>query len=689
MSQPAADVSSDLATRYVNRELSWLEFNARVLEEAEDPSNPLLERLRFVTIFHSNLDEFFMIRVSGIKQQIKANVHVRTIDGMTPREQLEAIHLRAGPMVERVQEILLKEILPELKQHGVTIVPYRQLRKSEKTWAEDFFDRKICPILTPLAVGPTHPFPFISNLSLNLAVTVHSPNGGEARLARVKVPLANLPRIIPVDGADFQPPVRLVLLEDVIAANLAALFPGMDLGAAYRFRVTRDADLDLREDQAEDLMSTMEEELRKRRLGEAVRLEVEQRMPEEVREKLLEGLELGRMDLVEIRGPLAVSRMTQLLRLDLPELLYPSYHPRPLGPVKGETKLYRAIKKQDILLHHPFESFDPVVEFIRRAAEDPDVVAIKHTMYRTSGDSPIIAALEQAVDNGKQVAAIIELKARFDEENNIVWARRLEQAGCHVIYGVRGLKTHSKLALIVRREGEDLVRYAHIGTGNYNPTTARIYTDLGLFTCHPGITADVADVFNRLTGFAQPNGFRHLLVAPHHMKQPLLDLIAHEAEEARGGREARIVLKCNAITHAEVIDALYEASRAGVRVDLLVRGICRLIPGVPGLSENITVRSVVGRYLEHHRIYWFHHGGKPRVYLGSADLMERNLDRRVEVLTPVLDDELAGNLRDELLQAYLDDRARTREMQSDASYVRLRSGPDDFDVHEALMASGE
>ncbi|MBX2801191.1 MAG: polyphosphate kinase 1 [Myxococcales bacterium] len=669
---------------YVNRELSWLAFNARVLNEALDSNNPLIERLRFLIIFHTNLDEFFMVRVSGIKEQIANEVEVRSIDGLTPRMQLDAIHERVEPLIAAAQACLLDDLLPGLAAHGVRLVHYDDLSKTERKWADAWFKRRVFPILTPLAVGPTHPFPFISNLSLNLAMMVKDPHG-DSRLARVKVPLQSLPRLVRLPGSGTDLPARFVFLEDVIATNLKSLFPGMKVGKPWQFRVTRDADLDIREDEADDLMSTLQQELRKRRFGQAVRLEVQRGIPAKVLQGLVEGLSLTETDVVKAQGPLAVPRLSGLLSLDLPEHKYPPYAPREPPGLEPEADLFRLIRRRDVLVHHPYESFDPVVGFVRRAADDPDVVAIKQTLYRTSGDSPIIAALETAVEKGKQVAVVVELKARFDEENNIVWARRLEEAGVHVIYGVRGLKTHSKLALIVRREGDELVRYVHVGTGNYNPSTARIYTDLGLFTSHPDITEEVGQVFNRLTGFARPNGYSHLLVAPSHMKGPLLDLIAHEAELASQGKPAHIIVKCNAVTHAEMIDALYAASQAGVQVDMLIRGICRLVPGVPGLSENIRVRSVVGRFLEHDRIYWFLHGGKPRVYIGSADWMERNLDRRVEVLAPILDPTIARRIRQDILQRYLDDRARTWEMQSDASYRRLGEGPDDPDVHRSFM----
>ena len=571
MSEPARRLDVPAPNAYVNRELSWLEFNHRVLEEALDESNPLIERLRFLTIFHTNLDEFFMVRVSGLQSQVAAGVEVLSVDGMSPRAQLDAIRQRVRPMVEQAQRCLLDDILPALEGQGVTLVHYDALSKRDQKWADEVYEQRVYPILTPLAVGPTHPFPFISNLSLNLALRVRSPDDGEERLARVKVPLANLPRLLPVGGATLQPPVRLLFLEDLIAANLASLFPGMEIGRPWRFRVTRDADLEIREDEAEDLMSTLQEELRKRRFGKAVRLEIEEGAPADLVCALKQGLALGAADVMPMPAPLAVPRLSQLLSLDLPELKYRPYSPRPVSHVEG-SNLYDVIRQRDVLVHHPFETFDPVVEFIRHSARDERVEAIKQTLYRTSGNSPIIRALEEAVERGKQVAAIVELKARFDEENNIVWAQRLEEAGVHVIYGVRGLKTHSKLAMVVRREGTDLVRYCHIGTGNYNPTTARIYTDLGLFTCHPEITADVADVFNRLTGFARPNGYRQLLVAPHHMKNLLLDHVGNEARVAREGREAHIIVKCNSVTHPAMIDALYDASRAGVRVDLVVRG---------------------------------------------------------------------------------------------------------------------
>ena len=673
--------------KYLNRELSWISFNERVLEEAHDPSNPLLERLRFLTIFHTNLDEFFMVRVSGILQQLQAGIEVLSVDGLSPRMQLARIHERAADLVASAQQCLTDEVLPALEPHGIRLVHYDALSKSDRKRMNALFKKRVYPILTPLAVGSTHPFPFISNLSLNLALWVESPEG-EQRLARVKVPLANLPRLVCVSGDEDSGPVRWLPLEQLIAANLTTLFPGMKLSEPWLFRVTRDADFEIREDEANDLLDSLQQELRKRRFGQPVRLEVQAGMPDAIREALTEGVGVDPGEVYEVAGPMAVSRMGQILGVDLPELKYPPYVPRRHPGLPKGSELFAHIRQQDVLLHHPYETFAPVVEFIRAAARDPHVVAIKQTLYRTSGDSPVIRALEEAIENGKQVAAVVELKARFDEENNIVWARRLEEAGVHVIYGVPNLKTHSKLALVIRREGEDLVRYAHIGTGNYNPTTARIYSDLGLLTAHAGITGDVADLFNRLTGFARPPAYQHLHVAPNHMKRQVIERIEFEAAEARAGRPASIIAKCNALTDTDVIDALYEASRAGVQIDLLIRGICCLLPGIPGLSETIRVRSVVGRFLEHHRIYWFERAGTPAAYIGSADWMDRNLERRVEVTTPILDPDHARWLREDVLQAYLDDNVRTRLMLSDGSYRRLTPPPEGprYDVHETFMA---
>jgi polyphosphate kinase len=674
--------------RYLNRELSWLSFNERVLEEALDPLVPLLERLRYLTIYHTNLDEFFMIRISGLKQQIQAGLDVLSADGKSPRSQLHALSERIKPMHARASQLLHQELLPSLESHGVSLVNYDQLTLEEHGTLDRWYLGKVHPILTPLAVGPTHPFPFISNLSMNLAIWVTAPSG-ERRLARVKVPDV-LPRLLSATGSDIELPVRVLPLEQLIAANLDTLFPGMQVGRPYAFRVTRDADVEIKDDEADDLMTVLQEGLRQRRFGQAVRLEVQSGIPEDLCEGLREGLDLDVIDVDDAGEFLAIPDLGQLISFDLPELKFPPYVPR-LSPPFPVEDAFSAARKGGVLMHLPFESFKPTVDFIQQAARDPHVLAIKQTLYRTNGDSPIVQALLEAIESGKQVAAVVELKARFDEQNNIEWAEALESAGCHVIYGMPGLKTHCKLALVVRDEGGELRRYAHISTGNYNSVTARIYTDLGLITTDPAITADVADVFNKLTGFAQPSGYRKLLVAPHHMKKQLVDFIRHEAGIARDGKPARIIVKCNAITDRDIIDELYAASNAGVRIDLLIRGICCLFPRVPGLSENISVRSVLGRYLEHSRVFWFNNGDDPIAYMGSADWMDRNLVRRVEVLVPILEPKMRDWIRNTYLQRYLDDTERTHVMQSDGSYVRIRSAQDHksrFDVHDQFMLDG-
>jgi polyphosphate kinase len=669
---------------FFNREVSWLAFNARVLEEAIDPRTPLLERLRFLSIFHTNLDEFFMIRVSGLLQQVDAGVEVLSLDGQSARSQIAMIRERLGPMVARAASLLDEELRPALSEHGLEVVHYDMLTPDERAHWDRWFEERVLPILTPLAVSSTHPFPFISNLSLNLALMVQAPSG-ESRLARVKVPLQNLPRFLPLSGAwTGTVPERFLPLEELIAANLDSLFPGMEVGRPWQFRVTRDADVDIAVDEANDLLQVLQQELRKRRFGEAVRLQVAAGMPADIVEGLRTGLHLEPEQVEPVAGMLTLHGVGQLLKADLPGQKYPGFVSKTPAALEN-TDPFTAIRQGDILLHHPFQSMMPVVDFIRAAARDPAVVAIKQSLYRTNKDSPIIAALQEAVERGKQVAAVVELKARFDEENNIVWAQRLEEAGVHVVYGVPLLKTHAKLALVVRRnEMGQLIRYAHIGTGNYNTLTARIYTDLGLLTADPEITADVGDVFNHLTGFAHPSGYRRLLVAPRFMKRGLIARIERERENAAAGRPARIIAKCNAVADADVIRALYRASGAGVEIDLLVRGICCLRPGLPGVSENITVRSVVGRFLEHTRVYWFANDDDPEVFMGSADWMDRNLDRRVEVLAPVDAPDLKAWLRDVLLQRYLDDMQRTRIMQPDGTYIRREGvGPD---VHQQFLA---
>jgi polyphosphate kinase len=651
---------------YLNRELSWLDFNARVLHEARDERNPLLERAKFLAIFASNLDEFFQVRVSGLMEQVAAGSLKRSSDGRTAAEQLAAIRERVqGLVVDHSR--LLAEVRAALAREGISIVDHASIPEHHARLRERYLD-EIFPVLTPLAVAPGHPFPYISTLSLSLAITVADPATGEGRFARVKVPPI-LPRLVEVERRVYVP------LEQVIAANLDTLFPGMQIVEAHPFRVTRDADFDVEEDEAGDLLFAIEQELRRRRFGSAVRLEVEETMPDAMREFLLAGVGLGADDLYAVPGLLDLTCLWQVATLDIPELRdapwTPVVPPRLVPEDEGEpVDVFAAIRAADILVHHPYESFAASVErFITQAADDPDVLSIKQTLYRTSGDSPVVRDLIRAAEQGKQVVVLVEIKARFDEEANIVWARKLEQAGAHVVYGLVGLKTHSKVALVVRREGTGLRRYLHLGTGNYNPKTARLYTDLGLFTSRPELGADATDLFNYLTGLSRQQGFRRLLVAPDTLRSRLRELIAREADHARAGRSARIVAKVNALVDPEMVEHLYDASDAGVEVDLIVRGACSLHPGLPGRSERIRVRSIIGEFLEHSRIFGFANGGRQEWYTGSADLMERNLDRRVEVVFPV--EDLAAQARiEEIIAVMLEDDRRSWQLGADATWRR-------------------
>jgi polyphosphate kinase len=668
---------------YLNRELSWLDFNARVLHEARDERNPLLERAKFLAIFGSNLDEFFQVRVSGLMEQVAAASPKRSSDGRTAAEQLAAVRERVQGLVIEQSEIL-GEVRAALAREGVAIVDHASIPEHHENLRARYLD-EIFPVLTPLAVAPGHPFPYISTLSLSLAITVADPISGEERFARVKVPPI-LPRLVAVDRHVYVP------LEQVIAANLDSLFPGMTIVQAHPFRVTRDADFDVEEDEAGDLLSAIEQELRRRRFGSAVRLEVEEGMPEEMREFLLAGVGLDQTDLYEVRGMLDLTCLWQIATLDIPELRDPPWAPvvpARLVPVDEDepVDVFATIRAGDLLVHHPYESFNASVErFITQAADDPDVLSIKQTLYRTSGDSPVVRDLIRAADQGKQVVVLIEIKARFDEEANIVWARKLEQAGAHVVYGLVGLKTHSKVALVVRREGTGLRRYLHLGTGNYNPKTARIYTDLGLFTCRPELGADATDLFNYLTGLSRQQDFRRLLVAPHTLRSRLRELIAREADHARAGRPARIVAKVNALVDPAMVAHLYEASQAGVEIDLIVRGACSLHPGLPGRSDHIRVCSIVGEFLEHSRIYGFANDGRQEWYTGSADLMERNLDRRVEVVFPI--EDLAAQARiAEIIEVMLADDRRSWRLGSDAVWRRtedILAAPGSHDTFATL-----
>ena len=669
---------------YINRELSWLDFNARVLHEAQDERNPLLQRARFLSIFATNLDEFFQVRVAGLKQQVTAGRSSPTPDGMSAADTLDASRSRLLPLVAAHSEAFA-QVRAELAEEGIRIVGYDERPERHRELRSRFVN-EIFPVLTPLAVDPGHPFPYISDLSLSLAVTVRDPVSGERRFARIKVPPV-LPRLVEVA------PLTYVLLEQIIAANLDALFPGMEIVEHHLFRVTRNADLELEEEEAPDLMAAIEEELRKRRFGRVVRLEVERSMPAATRALLLRGLGIESHDAYEIAGMLDLTALSQIAELDVPAL-----HPVPWQPVvptrlaaadpDDGADVFAAVQQGDILVHHPYESFAASVQrFIEQAADDPDVLTIKQTLYRTSGDSPIVRALIRAAESGKQVVVLVEIKARFDEAANIVWARALERAGAHVAYGLVGLKTHSKVCLVVRREGRGLRRYVHIGTGNYNPFTARQYVDLGLLTADAELGADVTDLFNALTGHSRQTRYRRLLVAPHGLRGGLLELIEEEIARQREHGNGRIVVKCNAVVDPTMIDALYRASQAGVEIDLIVRGMCSLRPGVPGVSETIRVRSIVGRYLEHSRIYLFGRGERERYLIGSADLMERNLDRRVEALAPVRDAELQGRLRT-VIEVMLADDRRAWQLGADDAWRRVETAVDEptgLDTFETLM----
>jgi polyphosphate kinase len=668
-------------SHFFNRELSWLEFNRRVLDEALEQQHPLLERVKFLSIFSTNLDEFFMIRVAGMKQQVAAHVTALTIDGMTPAEQLSAIRRVVSEHLTIQRNCWLDDLKPKLQEQGIHVLDYENLNEEQREFCKNHFEQNIFPVLTPLAFDMSHPFPHISNLSINLAVVINDPEEGE-RFARVKVP-AVLPRLIPIPlGDDAQsnqiPPERrrcFVWLDQVIAEHIGSLFPGHEVVETHAFRIIRNADMEIQEEEAADLLRTIQQSVRQRRFGASVRISVEQNMPKRIRDLLLANLKLTPNDLYEVRGPLGLADLMQLTQIDRPDLKDAPFYPQVptvLRYARTSAELFAAIRQQDILLHHPYDSFQPLVEMIEAAAEDRDVLAIKQTLYRVGSNSPIVKALMHAREQDKQVTVLVELKARFDEENNITWARALERAGVHVVYGLVGLKTHAKLALVVRRESDGIRRYVHLGTGNYNATTARIYTDLGLLTCRPEIGADASDLFNFLTGYSRQREYRRLLVAPVSLRQGLERLIRREIVHAQQGRLAHLVFKFNALVDPSMIELLYLASQAGVKIDLIVRGICCLRPGVPGLSENISVRSIVGRFLEHSRVYSFANGGNLEVYLGSADLMQRNLDRRVETLFPIEDAAMAAHIRNDLLEAYLQDTARARILQPDGSYVRAR-----------------
>lgn len=671
----------------INRELSWLQFNRRVLEEALDHRHPLLERLKFLAIFSSNLDEFFMIRVSGLQEALHAGVAETSPDGMTHAEQLAAISAQLRPMLAEQMRCLRDEVLPKLAEAGIQIRRYEELSKRERKAADNYFLQNVFPILTPQAVDPGHPFPYVSNLSLNLGLMVAPPRRKSPetaglpkvqRFARIKLP-PKVPRLIPIDdkGTNF------TFLGSLVAANIAMLFPHMKTSKCHLFRVTRDADHDIKEDEASDLLRTMQQHVRQLRFGDAVRLEVAADMPDEMVSYLTEALELTKDDVYAIDGPLNIPDLMQLYDLDRPELKDKPLQITMPAPFRNGDDFFDAIKQQDVVLHHPYTSYNAVTNFINAAADDPDVVAIKICLYRTGKNSPIVKALIDACEKGKQVAALVELKARFDEESNIEWARRLEQAGVHVVYGIVGLKTHCKLALVIRREGKKLQRYVHLATGNYNPTTSRIYTDIGLFTIDPEIASDATNLFNSLTGFSEFNEYECLMVAPLNLRKRMISLIKRETAHAKAGRPAKIIAKVNSLTDVAIVRALYNASEAGVSIELIVRGICSLRPGVANVSSNIRVRSIVGRFLEHSRIFYFANNGKEEVYIGSADWMYRNLSRRVELIVPIKDAKLRDRLK-AVLDAYLADNVNARELKPDGNYVRVK-GSDTEKRRDAQM----
>ncbi|MFQ5340023.1 MAG: polyphosphate kinase 1 [Anaerolineae bacterium] len=671
---------------YINRELSGLQFNLRVLEEAlREGRHPLLERIKFLAIFASNLDEFFMIRVSGLRRQLEAGAFKTPPDGMTPAEQLAAIRRELMPQLGRQMDCWHDDLLPQLRAAGIKVLHYDELKRKQRKLLRKHFERQIFPALTPLAFDPGHPFPHISNLSMNLAVVVSDPVHGE-RFARLKVPGA-FPRLLRIPSEEKAESYEhlgltevmannFVWLEEVVGANLDRLFPGLEVIAAYPFRVTRDADQEIEEDEAADLLLTIEESVRMRQFGSVVRLEIDDAMPDRIRDILVQNLRLAPYQVYMSRGPIGMADLMELTQIDRPDLKDQPFVPAVPPTLTTEEDIFSVIRRHNILLYHPYDSFAPVVDFVYQAARDPNVLAIKQTLYRVGPNSPVVIALREARENGKQVAVLVELKARFDEQSNIGWARALEQAGVHVVYGLVGLKTHAKLLLVVRREQDGIRRYVHMSTGNYNGVTARVYTDIGYFTSDPEIGDDVSDLFNALTGYSRRPEYRKLLVAPGLMRQQIIDRIEREIQRHQEHGDGYLAFKMNALVDKECIKALYRASQAGVKIDLQVRGICCLRPGVPGVSENITVTSIVGRFLEHPRIFYFRNGGAGEVLLGSADLMPRNLDRRVEQLFPVEDPRLRRVLYEDILTTHLKDNQQTRRLLTDGTYEHVAPDPD-------------
>ena len=674
---------------YVNRELSWMDFNQRVLEEAIDKSaHPLLERVKFVSIFSSNLDEFFMIRVAGLDEQCAAGITDRTVDGLTPLETVEKIRQLVIEHLPQRNDCFFQDICPELEKHGIEFISTALLEPQQQLALQDYFREEIYPVLTPLAFDTGHPFPFMSNLSLNLAIELKDEESGTEKFARVKVP-GILPRILRLDevkGLDFDDDrIRLVWLEDLIEHNLSQLFPKMRILQCHPFRIIRDADIEIEEDEAGDLIESIEQGIRSRRYGKVVRLDITPDMPMSIRQLLMKNLEVYERNVYEIGGVLGMSSVIELLKIDRPELKDEPFVPNNPMDDKRSSNIFNALRSADLLLHHPYDSFNPVVDFVWQAARDPDVLSIKQTLYRIGSNSPVVKALMFAVEQGKQVAVLVELKARFDEENNIVWARALEDVGAHVVYGLPGLKTHAKLTLIVRREGGRLCHYLHLGTGNYNLATAKIYTDYSYFTTDRSLADDVSELFNSLTGYSKNRKYSSLIVSPVNTRIRIMAMIQREIDWQNRDGSGRIVLKLNALVDEEIICALYRASIAGVRIDLIIRGICCLKPQVPGISDNIRVVSVIGRFLEHSRVYYFNNGGNAELFLGSADFMPRNLDKRVETIFPIVEPRLVESVRADL-ELILSDNTKSWEMNPDGTFSkRKRDGHTGIDSQRLFM----
>ncbi|HEY1792384.1 MAG TPA: polyphosphate kinase 1 [Opitutaceae bacterium] len=676
---------------YFNRELSWLAFNRRVLEQAQSGRHPLLERVRFLAIVSSNLDEFFEIRVAGLMQQVDSGLTEFGSDGLSPLEQLKRIHSVVASMVEDQYACWNHQLVPALAREGIVFRSPHDLSKAELNWVWAYFRDQIYPVLTPLALDQSHPFPQLGNKTLNVVVSLESPDdGADAGPAR-HVAILPVPRILPrlvTIAPSKSGPQRTIFLSDIIKLCAGDLFPGYRLKGAHAFRVTRNSDLYIDEEEAENLLKKIEDELRNLRRGAAVRLEIEKGVDDEIFSTLCQHLSLSQEYVYQLNGPINLMRLQSLADIDRPDLKYPPFTPVNASPLRDPARIFEVMREQDVLLHHPYDAFTPVVDFVEQAARDPQVIAIKQTLYRTSGDSPIVRALIEASRNDKQVTALVELKARFDEANNIQWAKQLEEAGVHVVYGLVGHKTHCKLCLVVRSEGRVMRNYAHLGTGNYNPRTARLYTDMSYFTSRRDITSDVAQLFNTLTGFGRTQRFRNILVAPFNLHRRVGDLIEAESANARAGKPARILVKMNALVDKATIDALYAASRAGVRIDLVVRGVCCLVPGVKGLSENITVRSIVGRFLEHARCFYFENGGEPVILAGSADWMPRNFFRRIEVLFPIRDPALRQWITGELFPTEMRDNDNAHVLDQSGAYRPAPRGADErpFSAHAHFMA---